>query len=94
MTMSQGPCCSPPRAGTDILLVSEFDGVSLRGAHSRSIDIDTDDMRRSTEVVKQHRQPAAAVHANLEDLHGPLAKRCQVAMVDREVVGPLVELGD
>ena len=73
-----------------VLLVTDLDDVASRAGTRRFVDVDTYDLRRGTEVVAEHRQASAAVDADLEDPSRGSAIRCEMAVVDREVVDPFV----
>ena len=92
MTMSNGPCRSATlRQEGGVLLVTDLDDVASRAGTRRFVDVDTDDLRRGTEVVAEHRQASATVDADLEHPCRGSTIRREMSVVDREVVDPFVQ---
>ena len=93
MTMSNGPCRSATRGKElRVLLVPDLDHEAIPGDPGRLlIDVDTHDDRLVAEVVAQQLEATPTIDADLQHASACAAKRPEVAIVDREVVRPLVQ---
>ena len=75
-----------------VLLVTDLDRETNPSHAGRLlVDVDTHDDRLATEVVSQQLEAACAIDADLKHARACAAKPPEMAMVDREVVRPLVE---
>src|SRR6478735_4242343 len=74
-----------------VLLVTDLHDVASRAGTRRFIDVDTNDLRRGTEIVAEHRQASAPVDADLEHACRGSTVRREMPVVDREVVDPFVQ---